>query len=153
MSAAAEILRDAADRGVELVADGDHVRVRFRGAPPDDLLDRLREHRDAVLAALRCSPAPKALISGGERLSATPDAPAPPRTWLLLPPGSTGEMRLAVAAEPPWPPMVHVAARLVGRIDALHRAGRDREAEGAAISLEGLLAELGREGIQAWMTS
>lgn len=85
---------------------------------------------------------------------AVADAPGPPRTWLLASPGpEPGAMRLAVAAEPPWPELVHVAARIAGRIDDLHRAGRDREAEGAAISLEGLLAKLRREGIETWLSS
>jgi hypothetical protein len=86
--------------------------------------------------------------------SSAPDSGIEPPVWLLG--GSTGgEMRLAVQGEPPWPEpeLVNVAVKLVERIDDLHRAGRDREAEGVAMSLEKLIEELRREGVTAWLTS
>jgi hypothetical protein len=74
-----------------------------------------------------------------------------PESWIVAS-DNDGEMRLAVQAEPPWPDGVFRAAALVEVIDRHHRAGEDRLAEAAAVELEGVIARLRGEGIEAWLT-
>jgi hypothetical protein len=90
-----------------------------------------------------------AFVAASERAR---DAYSRRRTWIIAG-RSEGAMRLAIGSDPPWPEAVFRAGALVEVIDRWHRAGRDREAEGAAIELEGVLGELRRSGIEAWLTS
>lgn len=149
MSAAA-IIDELRRRGASAWRLGDRVRVCPALAVSPDLAAAVRVHRAELLALL--PPAPPEVAALPAQPPAVPDAPTPPRTWILGG-GTDRELRLAVASEPPWSERVHAAARLVERIDDLHRASLDREAERAAIELEGLLAELRRDGIVAWLTS
>lgn len=82
-----------------------------------------------------------------------PPAAAESGPWI----GSTaspGLMRLIVNVPPErWTPTVHAAIRLVDVIDSHHRAGRDADANDAALELDGLLAVLARDGIMARLAS
>ena len=50
---AAELLTRARAAGVELILNGDRLRVRAPQRPPDDLLEALRAHKAELLALLR----------------------------------------------------------------------------------------------------
>ena len=50
------LLVELRDRGVQLVPEGDRLRVRPASAVPPDLLGRLREHKAEVLALLTGRP-------------------------------------------------------------------------------------------------
>jgi hypothetical protein len=50
---AAAVLREARAAGISIEAEGEHLRIRGRGKPPEEILRRLREHRDEILEVLR----------------------------------------------------------------------------------------------------
>jgi len=54
-----DLLAHCRVRGVELIPEGDRLRWRSRSELPPDLIDLLRDHKAALLAALRASPCPK----------------------------------------------------------------------------------------------
>jgi hypothetical protein len=47
------ILKDATGRGVSVTSTGDKLVLRSREKPPDDLLNRLRQHKAEIIALLR----------------------------------------------------------------------------------------------------
>ena len=55
---AVDLLENLSRLGIELVAHGDRLRYRPRSAVTADLLERLKVHRDELLAILRASGAP-----------------------------------------------------------------------------------------------
>lgn len=53
MSAVPELLKSAHEAGVRLYLDGEKVRMKAATPPPPELLEQLRQHRDAVLSFLQ----------------------------------------------------------------------------------------------------
>jgi hypothetical protein len=131
---ATALLDELSRRGarVEVVEGELHVRPRRAVL---DLAPAIQRHARELAAAVVAVPA-------------LPE----PRVWIIAS-EDPGEMRLAVASEPPWPDAVFRAAALVEVIDRHHRAGEDKLAEAAAIQLETAIARLRDEGIESWLTS
>lgn len=57
-AAAADLLAELRQRGIELVARGDRLRYRPRAAVTPDLAERLRAHKGALLTILAASSDP-----------------------------------------------------------------------------------------------
>ena len=66
----AALLADLTRSGIKLVASGDKLRYRPRDRMTPGLIDRLRVHKQEILALMRCG------ASGGDAPAASTDAPA-----------------------------------------------------------------------------
>ena len=67
---AIDIIQDLRRRGVELQAAGDRLRFRPAGAIPPDLLERLREHKAEIIAALETTTV-RARVRGADEVVPT----------------------------------------------------------------------------------
>ena len=70
------LLTDLARRGIELEARGDRLRFRPKMAMSPGLIDRLKAHKPAILAALRGGWLPPTRPDGAADDSVAPSSPA-----------------------------------------------------------------------------
>jgi len=139
MTAAAEVLAEIRALGAVAYRWDGRVRLRPGSVIPPGLLAAVRLHKAEILPLLP---------------TVTPSEPEPnPAPWIISHEGDGG-MRLVVDAEPPWPDAVFAAAALIAILDRAHREDRATPTvDEAARLLDGALAALHRDGVDAWLTS
>jgi len=139
------ILDELRARGAVAYRRGGDVRMRPARAITPELLERVKRHKAELLPLL-----PDAPPATHGRATAPAESCANP--WIVSA-GGNGNLRLVIAAPPPWPDDVFEAAALVEVIDRHHRAGADPLAHAAAERLEAKLEALRRNGFPAWLAS